>query len=203
MYHNIITRMELYYHRIKMTNVKREKNNCVTNMSMSGITIDTFNGGCLFLHDNSLTIQSSQFSINYGDSIVSILQSKESINVGQVNSQNFLIDNVTANDDYGNTFLLIQNQTNDDSVMITDSEFGSSNLEYIIYATSDGEITRIELANNHFHDCNISALLWTSKHNDTNTTGVQDDNNGNVRLELTVTSNEFNILVMNGLVGHL
>ena len=149
----------------------------------------------LFLHGSSLTIQSSQFGTNCDDSIVSILQSKESIDVGQVNSQNSLIDNVTANE-YGNTFLLIQNQTNDDSVMITYNEFGSSNLEYIIYATSD-EITRIESANNH------SALLWTSNDNDTNTTGVQDDNNGKFGLELTVTSDEFNIRGMNGLFGHL
>ena len=57
------------------------------------------------------------------------------------------------------------------------------------------EIVKLHVLNhNHFCDCKLSVLLWTSNDNDTN---------GHVGLELPATSNEFNISVMNGLFSHL
>ena len=103
-------------------------------------------------------------------------------------SQNTLIDNVIVNADYGNTILLIENQTTDDFVMIVDGEFGSGSSEYNRYATSkfdystngNGRITCIELTNNQFYDSKPSTLLVISNDNDTNTADIQEEDSDNV-----------------------
>ena len=66
--------------------------------------------------------------------------------------------NVKMLNDVGNTFILMYNETSDDSLHITDSEFESGKIEHILYVASalDEKFTYIFIDNcQNYHKFNI------------------------------------------------
>ena len=201
------------YNRIKMYDTVFNDNN--------------YDSGCIRMKDTLINVTDTEFNDNSGNTIISIVHSKEAFITGDILSPNVDISDISLNGGISNTFIYLANITNDDQVNIQNSEFDSPFSEYILYATSKldttdtttfnfnstlvaddetADLTYIEIYNNIFHNCSKSAIMWTSSDNKYNDSiyskyGDFDGNNGNLGLMLLITNNTFKSSVLNGIFG--